>query len=90
MLPPDFPHWRAVYEYFSRWKRDGTWLKIHDYLHADFLAGWDIGIRALQLPGQVNLQEIAKGMFDIGDFNFDNPSHHGTPEERADIYTPKV
>ncbi len=35
LLPHDFPHWRAVYEYFSRWKHDGTWLKIHDYLHAE-------------------------------------------------------
>lgn len=35
LLPHDFPHWRAVYEYFSVWKRDGTWLRIHDYLHAE-------------------------------------------------------
>ncbi len=27
------PHWRAVYQYFKIWKQDGTWLKIHDYLH---------------------------------------------------------
>ncbi len=32
-IPHDFPHWRAVYEYFNAWKKDGTWLKIHDYLH---------------------------------------------------------
>jgi transposase len=32
-IPHDFPHWRAVYEYFRIWKRDGTWIKIHDYLH---------------------------------------------------------
>ncbi len=33
LLPHDFPHWRAVYEYFRVWKKDDTWLKIHDYLH---------------------------------------------------------
>jgi transposase len=33
LLPHDFPHWRAVYEYFRVWKKDGTWLEIHDYLH---------------------------------------------------------
>lgn len=33
LLPHDFPHWRAVYQYFKIWKQDGTWLKIHDYLH---------------------------------------------------------
>lgn len=34
-LPHDFPHWRAVYEYFRVWKEDGTWIKIHDYLHEE-------------------------------------------------------
>ena len=33
LLPYDFPHWRAVYEYFRVWKKNGTWLEIHDYLH---------------------------------------------------------
>lgn len=32
-LPHDLPHWRTVYEYFNVWKRDGTWIKIHDHLH---------------------------------------------------------
>ncbi len=35
LIPHDFPHWRAVYEYFKVWKEDGTWLKIHDYFHAE-------------------------------------------------------
>lgn len=34
-LPHDFPHWQSVYHYFRSWKRDGTWLKIHDYLHEE-------------------------------------------------------
>ena len=34
-LPPDLPHWQSVYHYFRRWKRDGTWLMIHDHLHAE-------------------------------------------------------
>jgi hypothetical protein len=29
------PHWRAVYEYFRLWKKDRTWLKIHNHLHAE-------------------------------------------------------
>jgi putative transposase len=33
-LPRDFPHWSAVYYYFRRWRRDGTWLRIHDTLRA--------------------------------------------------------
>lgn len=35
LIPHDFPHWRAVYEYFKIWKKDGTWLKIHDYFHEE-------------------------------------------------------
>ena len=30
MLPHDFPQWDLVYHYFSEWKKDGTWKKIHD------------------------------------------------------------
>ncbi len=29
------PRWRTVYEYFRVWKQDGTWLRIHDYLHGE-------------------------------------------------------
>jgi transposase len=33
LLPHDMPHWRTAYEYFRTWKRDGTWIRIHDHLH---------------------------------------------------------
>lgn len=29
-LPGDFPAWQTVYTYFRNWRKDGTWLKIHD------------------------------------------------------------
>lgn len=32
MLPNDFPPRSTVYEYFSTWKKDGTWKKIYDTL----------------------------------------------------------
>lgn len=32
MIPNDFPKWQTVYDYFSKWKKDGTWKKIHDKL----------------------------------------------------------
>jgi putative transposase len=32
MLPKDFPPYQTVYDYFRRWRRDGTWEKIHDTL----------------------------------------------------------
>jgi transposase len=33
LLPHDLPHWRTAYEYFRAWRRDGTWVRIHDHLH---------------------------------------------------------
>ncbi|GAX41138.1 transposase [Tolypothrix sp. NIES-4075] len=32
-LPGDFPAWETVYGYFRSWRKDGTWLKIHDKLY---------------------------------------------------------
>lgn len=32
MIPNDFPKWKTVYDYFNKWKRDGTWKNIHDRL----------------------------------------------------------
>jgi transposase len=32
-LPGDFPAWQTVYTYFRNWRKDGTWIKMHDQLH---------------------------------------------------------
>ncbi len=34
MLPREYPKWQSVYSYFRRWRRDGTWRRIHDTLRA--------------------------------------------------------
>ncbi|WP_390631181.1 transposase [Leptothermofonsia sichuanensis] len=31
-LPADFPAWQPVYTYFWNWRKDGTWIAIHDRL----------------------------------------------------------
>ena len=31
-LPGDFPAWQTVYTYFRQWRKDGTWLQMHDCL----------------------------------------------------------
>src|SRR3954453_13833134 len=31
-LPHDFPPWRTVYNYFRKWRDDGTWGEINDAL----------------------------------------------------------
>jgi putative transposase len=33
-LPRDYPKWQSVYCYFRQWRKDGTWKRIHDTLHA--------------------------------------------------------
>jgi transposase len=32
-LPKDFPKWQTVYTYLRNWRKDGTWLRLHDQLH---------------------------------------------------------
>ena len=31
-LPKDFPPWQTVYGFFTRWRDDGTWARVHDVL----------------------------------------------------------
>jgi len=31
-LPGDFPAWQTVYTYFRTWRKDETWLQLHDRL----------------------------------------------------------
>jgi putative transposase len=33
MLPHDYGPWSTVYDYFRKYRRDGTWKQIHDSLH---------------------------------------------------------
>lgn len=35
LLPHDFPPWETVYGYFRKWKKDGTWFRIHEKLRED-------------------------------------------------------
>jgi hypothetical protein len=51
-------------------------------LHADFLAGYFAGIRKLEktdFPAAI----FAVKLRSMGDNNFNDPRHHGTPDERA-------
>jgi putative transposase len=34
-LPRDFPPWRTVYNYFRRWRDDGTWGRLNDALRGE-------------------------------------------------------
>ncbi len=32
MLPKEFPHLKTVNDYFSKWRKDGTWQRLNDAL----------------------------------------------------------
>jgi putative transposase len=32
LMPHDLPHWQTAYQTLRAWRRDGTWLRIHDQL----------------------------------------------------------
>jgi putative transposase len=35
LMPHDLPPWQVVYQYFWRWRQDGTWQRMHDLLRGD-------------------------------------------------------
>ena len=34
LVPHDLPPWQTLYKYFRRWRRDGTWERVHAALHS--------------------------------------------------------
>jgi hypothetical protein len=49
-------------------------------LHADFMAGWYLNLRGRF--ALVSLMPTLRVFYQIGDFQFNSPQHHGTPDER--------
>lgn len=49
-------------------------------LHADFVAGWYTAHRSRFVPQ--NLYESMASFYQQGDYEFNDPDHHGTPRER--------
>jgi hypothetical protein len=49
-------------------------------LHADFLAGWYLAVRGRY--AWANLMPALRVFYDLGDYAFNSPLHHGTPDER--------
>lgn len=49
-------------------------------LHADFMAGWYLNVRGRY--SWTNLMPALRVFYEIGDYAFNSPQHHGTPQER--------
>ena len=51
-------------------------------LHADFLSGYFLGVRKRQQPS-ISVWAAGHTLYQIGDYEFHDPSHHGTPDQRV-------
>jgi transposase len=53
-MPHDLPHWKTVHHYFSQWRDDGTWQRVHDAVRDDTrrAAGRDVSPSAAILDAQ--------------------------------------
>ena len=51
-------------------------------LEADYMAGWYIGNSGDAWQGQISSQAL-RAFYSLGDFAFNSPTHHGTPDERT-------
>ena len=50
-------------------------------LFADYLAGCYLHLKSLTV-GEYYINEVANSFYSIGDYAFNEPGHHGTPEQR--------
>jgi hypothetical protein len=52
-------------------------------LQADFIAGYYMGVRQQFAAGRI--QVFGESLFKKGDYEFNDPGHHGTPEQRLQL-----
>lgn len=71
-----------IFQYFSPYSRRlgrGRTARLME-LHADYLSGYYMGRRAEFSTDRIEV--YARSVFSKGDYDFNHPSHHGTPDER--------
>jgi hypothetical protein len=51
-------------------------------LHADYLAGWYMS--KLVSISMVDARQAMRALYSVGDYDFNSPQHHGTPEQRLE------
>jgi hypothetical protein len=69
------------YAHILQFKAGGVPQGKYSELHADFLAGWYIGNRGRWVP--TNAFSSMFSFYQKGDYSFNSPGHHGTPDQRA-------
>ncbi len=68
--------------YFKRMRKLHKTVKFVE-LHADYMSGYYIGRKYQESGERVNVRTVASATYDIGDYHYNSPSHHGTPVERT-------
>lgn len=64
-----------------RWGTQNVLNGVQRELHADFLAGYYLGVKMkVQLT---NIRQFGEELFKRGDYNFNDANHHGTPNDRV-------
>jgi hypothetical protein len=54
-------------------------------LHADYLAGYYLGLKRLRTPKGIDIKAFADSLYLKGDNYFNTLEHHGTPKERMKV-----
>ncbi len=54
-------------------------------LHADFMAGWYMGFKVLAGTPSIDIRVLATSLFNKGDYDFNSPQHHWTPQQRVQV-----
>ncbi len=80
--------WAHIYQFKRRLKAPVPKME----LQADFMAGWYLTARIInqigfygtpaQQQGNLEILVASQSLFNKGDYQFNNPQHHGTPKQR--------
>ncbi len=76
--------WAHIVQYSRQYRAAST--KAAE-LHADFLAGWFLGRTTAPQGAETAKNEAMYRFFFLGDTEYTNPTHHGTPMERVSAIT---
>ena len=85
IMAHEFAH---IYQYQSRYHQQLTQGQTTNKLlelHADYLAGYYLGLKRLRTNGTFDIKSFADSLYMMGDSNFNSRTHHGTPIERMKV-----